>query len=193
MALSTLVYTAELNTAGDSILFYDITGLYDASSNTAGYGSPNENPGDATASSLVVVNYLGVTVTTINLLSALTALGSSPTAKMLLATIPWSYGDGYHKFTVNITMNTPLPSSSFSTEKIVLSKTLTALNKLWIRAFTNGKCSCNSKASREAMRAEVIYRSIEGNEAEITTSNGAKILELATDVQNIANNRCLIP
>jgi hypothetical protein len=193
MALSTLVYSAELNAAGDSVLFYDITGVYDASSNTGGYGAPNDNPGDATAAQVVVTDYQGTTVTTVDLLSSYTALGSSPTAKMLLATIPWIYGDGYHEFTVNITMTTPLPSASFSTEKIILSNTLTALNKLWIRAFTNGKCSCNSKDAREAMRAEVIYRSIEGNEAEITTTNSAKIIELATDVQNIANNRCLIP
>lgn len=192
MALS-LSYTAELNTASSSVLFYDNTGVYDASSNIGGWGAPNDVPGDVTAAVLTVTNYAGVSVTSVNLLSAYTALASSPTEKMLLATIPWTYPDGYYTFTVAITSATALPSSDYSTVHLFLGNAKNAVDQLWIRAFNNGECNCNSKDVREAMRAEVIYQSMKVNEDYITAANVNKITQLSADVIDIAANRQLIP
>lgn len=191
MALS-LSYQVELNAAGDSVLLYDVTGVYDASSNPGGYGAPNDNPEDILSASLAIKDYTGNTVATVSLLSAYTALGTSPTNKMLLVTLPWTYGDGVFDFVITISATTPLPSSDYTVSKIVLSETLMAVNQLWVRAFAQGKCSCSSKETIDAMKAEVIYRSIKANEDNINTANAVKILQLAADVQTIANNRCLI-
>lgn len=186
------IYTAEINTAGDEALLYDITGVYDAVSNDTGWGTPNITPNDVFAASVTITDYLGQEVTTLNILANYQSFGSSATDKMLVATIPWSYVDGYYLFTVTLATDIPLPSSSFETELLALPNAKNAKNKLWLRAFNNGNCNCNSKDAREAMRAEIIYRSIEANSEEITAANAAKISELAVDVLDIANNRSLI-
>ena len=186
------IYTAEINTVGDEAYLYDITGIYDAANNDTGWGTPNDAPNSLFAASVTVFDYLNQAVTTINILANYQAFGTTATEKMLVATIPWSYVDGYYLFVITLETDIPLSSSSFETELLALPNAKNAKNKLWLRAFNNGNCNCNSKDAREAMRAEIIYRSIEANSEEITAANAAKICELAVDVLDIANNRSLI-
>lgn len=192
MALS-LVLSVETSASGDAVYLYDITGLYDASSNPNGWGAPNDVPGDVISAILTITDYDGNNVGTIDVTDSYTDLGSSPTAKMLLATNSGPFTDGWYKFSLAFSSATPTAINPFEVEALILIETKNARDQLWIRAFQNGKCNCNDKDVREAMRAEVIYRSMKANENDIEAANVNKIMELAEDVQDIYKYRCLNP
>lgn len=195
MALS-LSYDITIDTLGTTITVLDNTGRYDASTNTGGWdvlanGGPNDHLSDVSAASVETFNAAGDSIGTINLLSYYTTLAASePTASMGLVDGGWTADDGYYKFVFTITTS---GATTIEVEKIFLVQTENAVDSLWIRAWNNGQCNCNSKDSVEAMRAEVIYKSMEANTSDITAANVAKIIEIAEDVQDIADSRCLIP
>lgn len=192
MALS-LSYISEISTDGTEVKFYDTTGIYDASSNTGGWGSPNDDPDEVTQADLVITDANNDTVVTLDVSAAYVALGSSPTVKILLATIPWSYGDGYFKFTLTFAAATALPSNTFTTTNIFLIQTKLAVNTLWKIAFNKGICWPISKDTKEALRAEALYKSIEANQDNIIAADVGKIMDVVNDIIDISNNKELIP
>lgn len=195
MALS-LSFDVTLDELGTTINVYDNTGRYDVSSNPTGWdvlanGGPNDHLSDVTAASVETFDAAGNSIGVVNMLATYQTLAlSEPTSSMLVATGSWPEPDGYYKFVFTITTS---GTTTVEVEKIFLKKTENAVDTLWLRAFNNGTCNCNSKDAREAMRAEVIYRGLEANSSDIPAANVAKIVALAEDVQDIANTRQLIP
>ena len=195
MALS-LVYDVTIDTLGTTITVFDNTGRYDASTNTGGWDvlaatGPNDHLSDITAASVETFDAEGTSLGTINLLSYYVALETAePTASMELVDGGWTADDGYYKFVFTITF---VSATTIEVEKIFLVQTENAVNTMWLRAWNNGYCNCHSKEARAAMNAEIIYKSMEANQSDITAANTAKIVEIAEDVQDISTYRQLIP
>lgn len=129
----------------DQLIFQETTGTYDASSNPGGYGAPNDDTGDVTATSLAITDELN-TVT----FDAITTISASKTNGITyipLTSLEVSSVDKYSTaltdglFTVTYTVSVGATSYTYTVKILVLPDTWCKLNSAMVRMI-DPTCHC---------------------------------------------------
>ena len=94
----------------ESINFRELTGAYNASTNTTGWGAPNEVVGDAVSATLVLKSPSGVTYSSIDMLAlSYPTVDSFAQTEILASTVDSSlttFADGFWTITYSVTTGT---------------------------------------------------------------------------------------
>jgi hypothetical protein len=179
----------------ENITVTDITGLYDASTNTGGYGSPNDGVGDVTSVTLTITPPSGTA------LDAIDIVGGTPHANVtwpasdlvyfdfitlaaedLGGTAGAAISDGTYTFLYTITG----PGGTVTqTREHYLHCVTTACVQGLFANLEIGDCSCDTAAVDKAIYAWSLHEALR---SAVNCSKRQKIVDIQAALTKICNN-----
>lgn len=171
-----------------TLVIRDITGAYNASTNTGGYGTPNPNIGDVTGSTLIITVPSSNTPITINNPVGLPTLDSTFKYKVpanILSPISdgiykiefrvkvgddtYTYGERYFFFTCNVEC---------------------CIFKMYAKIATIIDCSCDNNIIKNALYASTLLEGLKASKdcGDISAINN--ILNKLTELCNLSGQDC---
>tara|TARA_R110000868_G_scaffold363462_2_gene625744 strand:- start:524 stop:1093 length:570 start_codon:yes stop_codon:yes gene_type:complete len=173
---------------GDYFKLYDITEEYNASTNAAGWGSPNDVMSDITSAIVTVFDYSDTLLITQDVTSVYPVTVEDT---IQVATLNWGLVDGYYKFIITMIVNGTTYVSTVET--VYFGNALNSAEDLWFNAFPNQDCSCpNVKLLELAKEAEILLYAIKSAGTSLEISNINKITNASKKIQNFANRYCTV-
>lgn len=169
---------------GDTIDFYDVSGLYDANSNLTGYGSPNYDLDDIESAELKIYDIDNNLILTESITYPETA-----TESMKLKSFDWSLADNYYKFILSITTSIETITGTFET--VFFTNALNCLEDLWLNAFPNSNCKCPNKNILDAaIEAQNLLYGIKASSVSYELTNLKLILNASSKICALSKKYC---
>ena len=178
------------------IIFKELTGAYNASSNPTGYGAPNKTVANAKAATLAITLTDG-TIVTLNLYSTfptstctdsytLSSFSLALSAANALASIP----DGLYKFVYTVTFSDE--TTATVTKKVLFSCQVKCGKNSLFAALPLCDCDCKDNEEFEnAMYAQTMYNQLlYAAGCNSSTAKINKILTNLSDFLAIVNSTC---
>jgi hypothetical protein len=181
----TLDFNIKQSDNAKTLIFNEITGIYNASTNAGGYGSPNELHSASTKAELKVTPPGSTTVTTL-VLTATFPVNESTTVYNIVTdditgeTADSKFTDGIWTFTYEVT----LPSQGLvtRTHKIFISGAARCCVYGMLADLDLTDCDCEPLEKARALEAFTFYRSLIATAA---CGNSTKFTDLLTLVNKL--------
>ena len=182
----------------ETLTITDVTGLYDASTNTGGWGTPNDAVTDITAATLAVTEPDG-TITTFNLLTDSNA--TWPSANLVYFDVITlqkdedgtlisgdsnsdigTFSDGTYSFTYTLTG----PSGTvYQVVEFYCHRTSTACVQGMFADLEVSDCSCDTDAVRNAILAFGYHQALR---SAVECNKSGRITDIQAALDKICNN-----
>jgi len=186
MALSPKIKLSLSNNGGTATIT-DITGLYNASTNTGGWTTPNINGSNVTAATLAITPS-GASVQTVNVLSQIPA---SVTGTFAFNPITITdYSDGLA--TVLYTLTTASTSYTYTLTTLFSCSARACIDAMWLKVSKEacGSCCGLNEVIDNANMAEGLYKSLTSAASCGNTACVTKILSAITSLCDFEDCGC---
>jgi len=169
----------------ESINFRELTGAYNASTNTTGWGAPNEVVGDAVSATLVLKSPSGVTYSSIDMLAlSYPTVDSFAQTEILASTVDSSlttFADGFWTITYSVTTGT----TTYTQTKTFflycgIKKEVCAL----VAAMRLCDCDCDPDSINRTLQAQSYLYALE---YAVGLGDTTSALELFDTLENLIN------
>ena len=185
MALSPII-TAVVSNDQTVLTVTDTTGVYDATTNTGGWETPNISGSDVTAATLDI-EFKGTTVQTVNVLSQIPATVTGE-IEFNAITIN-SYADGIGKITYTLT--TATQTFTYELQVLFLQSVSCCVEKYWQAVIDPCACECDAETLLyNANLAEGLLQGLRNAGACLNTTTVEKTLERLAVLCNYNDCNC---
>lgn len=181
-------FTLCQSSCGKAVSFRELTGAYNASTNTDGWGSPNEATSDALTATLVFKDPNGVIYSSIDMTAYSFPKTDTVTATEILASVVDSslskFIDGFWNVTYTVTTST----TTYSQEQTFffyanIKKELCAL----VATLNDCDCNCDFETVNRILQAQAFFDALQYAVKLGDTTSANEIFATLTNLINCTN------